>query len=546
MVSEDQKKEDLRQAIIKQVIMRTSPTVRIIGGDERIRVNWLLDFRALLLQPQWLNQYAELFWDCYGDQYPFQVCGMETAAISLVAAIVMKGIERKTPINGLYARKSRKRQGMLKQLEGTPNEHPVILVDDLIHSGSTFDKQIKILTDANLRVTGIFVLIAFRDTADYVFPLAHHLRIEHIFSLPDIGLPTEVTKKEPEKEAFELIWRFQAPGPLYNIVSEKSTPALDASRIYFGTDNGTFYALNQADGSIAWTYTVQKGGEDNSIFSSPLLSNNVLYFGAHDGAVHALDTRTGKQLWEYSGADWVRSSPCINTRHGIIYIGLEFGLLLQQGSIVALDAKSGTRRWHAKIRGSIESSPLYIEQENLVVIGDQEGIVHAYDGQSGSLRWRFGGNGPIYASFSYDSLSRLICFGSAGGIVYALFAPDGTPRFGNSSCGWIQSTPCLYERSLFISSLDKKVYAISLETGETIWTFATKGRISASATLFEKSLWCGSNDGNLYEIDPSNGTLRSSHQFSERIVNKIVYNPTSKNIFVPTQANELYCLRKKT
>src|SRR5665213_1522892 len=155
--------KDLKKAIAGIVLVRSNAGVRIISADETTRGEWIFDFRALLLQSKWIDQYAEIFWDLYADRYPFQVCGMESAAISLVAAIVMKGVERKTPVNGLFIRKSRKRKGLMKQVEGTPTDDPIILVDDLINSGGTFEKQIKILEQMEKKVSDIFALIAFRD-----------------------------------------------------------------------------------------------------------------------------------------------------------------------------------------------------------------------------------------------------------------------------------------------------------------------------------------------------------------------------------------------
>ena len=64
-----------------------------------------------MMQPLWLDAYATLFWERYAGSFPFQVCGMESAAISLVAAIVLKGHAKGKDVNGLFVRKSRKRMG---------------------------------------------------------------------------------------------------------------------------------------------------------------------------------------------------------------------------------------------------------------------------------------------------------------------------------------------------------------------------------------------------------------------------------------------------
>jgi outer membrane protein assembly factor BamB len=433
---------------------------------------------------------------------------------------------------------------MLKQIEGRPDDTPVILVDDLINTGSTFNKQISVLTDAGLHVSKIFVLLAFRDPCSYRFPLVPDIQIGHLFTLRDFGQPLEVPPPEIDGKSFSIEWKFAAPIPHYNVVSEKSGPVIDGDCIYFGSDNGIFYALNQSNGTIKWMYSIKNGSEQSAILSTPALHNGILCFGASDGAVHALDAKTGALQWKYEGADRVGSSPCIGTSRQLLFVGLEFGLWVSRGGIVALDIRTGKTQWQAKIRGAAQSSPLYIEREQLVVIGDNDGGIHAYHPQTGALRWRRAIRGGIFSSFAYDQFRRLICFGGMDGTFYAISAQDGEPVFGKDSWGGIASTPVIRDRIVYISSLNKKLYAVNLDTGNDIWSFTTRGRIFSSPTFFDGSLWIGSNDGKLYEIDPDSGRQRSSFQTSERIVNRPVYNADTKRIFLPTQANEIYCLQR--
>ena len=84
--------DDLKQAIREHVLKRREDGEHIIIREEEgATAPWLFDFRALMLQPHWLNRYADIFWERYASHYPFQVGGMEAAGIPLVAAIIMKG-----------------------------------------------------------------------------------------------------------------------------------------------------------------------------------------------------------------------------------------------------------------------------------------------------------------------------------------------------------------------------------------------------------------------------------------------------------------------
>ena len=532
---------DLKDAIAKGAFVDGAQT-RIIDKDEQAREKWLFDFRNILLQPELLNRYAEIFWQLYASRYPFQVCGMESAAISLVSAIVMKSVERGTPVNGLYIRKSRKRQGLMKRIEGSPTSDPIILVDDLINSGGTFDKQVTVLADAGLHIVEIFALLAFRDKSAYD---ALNTPIKALFTLEDFGIPL-LTQKTPEvvHNAFEVLWKFEAPNPSYNYVLPKSAPVTDERNVYFGSDAGIFYALDQNTGTIVWNFKVGKHTAEKGIFSSPALHNGIVYFGAYDGNVYALDTKSGKELWQYDRADWVGSSPAISEKLGLLFIGLEFGLFRKQGGVAALNLTTGKEIWRAGTPKLTHSSPLYIEDENMVVIGSNDATVYAYRAGTGELVWRFNANGDVKASFAYDKKRRLIFFGTLKGVLYAL-SVQGIPLYAKEVGAGMYSTPLVDKDTVYFASLDKCIYALDAGTGKEKWAFPTSGRIFASPVMIESSLWCGSNDGRLYEIAPASGTLRRSFQVSERIVNKITYNQTSKYFFVPTQANEMYCILRK-
>jgi len=131
------------------------------------------------------------------------------------------------------------------------------------------------------------------------------------------------------------------------------------------------------------------------------------------------------------------------------------------------------------------------------------------------------------------------------GSLYAVHAEDGSLKFSHGTHESIFSTPLVCGDLVYIGSLDKFIYAVDLDTGLPRWHFQTDGRVFASPVIAEHALWVGSNDGRLYELDAETGALRSFFQATERIVNAIAYNEKTKLFFVPTVANELYCLRKK-
>ncbi len=537
-------RDDFKRAIADRVFI-SAQNATIVQRDEREpEAKWIFDFRAVMLEPQWLDAYAELFWEKYASRYPFQVGGQETAGIPLVAAIVMKGVQRGTPVNGFFIRKSRKRDGLMKFIEGTLTDDQIILVDDLINTGTTVNKQVKILADIEKKVDTIFAILAFRAQEAYA-PLSEKgIHVDTLYRISDFGLKLLTDTTTSLAEQFEVLWRFAAGEPSFNYVVPKSAPIIDAERVYFGSDRGIFWALNKNDGAVAWKFEVGKHPKYKGIFSSPALHGGTVYFGAYDGNVYALDAVTGERQWTNSDADWIGSSPALAPDLGLVFVGLEFGLWRKRGGIAALDMKTGRCVWKDISPALTHGSPLYIKEEEMVVIGSNDGVLRAYDAKGGKMLWQFASDGPIQARPAYDAVNRQIVFSSTEAGLY-IVTLTGIVRHTVRTVGGFYSNPLVQGAVVYAASLDKTLYAIDLESGKIRWNFQTTGRIFASPTIADGSVWIGSNDGRLYEIEPISGEFLRSFQFSERIVNAIAYDAEKKLLFVPTVANEIYCLRRK-
>lgn len=536
----------LKQIIAEKVFVRPAETTPIASRGALSRdPQWFFDFRAIVFDANVLDYIAEEFWRRYGDRYPFQVGGLESAAIPLITAIVLKGRERGTPVHGFFLRKSRKRDGLMRMFEGGLTDDPVILVDDSINSGQSTNRLLLALKEAGRRVSDIFVILRFRSTEAYgELARVSGARIDSIYSLEDFGMPLLQKSPDVPQQSFEILWRHSGGKPSFNMVVEKSAPVTDGRRVYVGSDNGVFWAIDAATGKPVWEFKIGRHPKWKGIFSSPALHDGIVYFGAYDGNVYALEAETGEKKWVYAEADWVGSSPLVAPDLGLLFIGLEFGLLRKRGGIVALKLSSGERAWGHKMPEYTHGSPLYIKDERIVVIGSNDGVLYAYDAKSGEPRWHFKTGGPIKASAAYDPKRRLVIFGSWDGSFYALDAKTGIKKFSFASETPIFSTPLVHGDIAYSASLDKHLYAIHLDSGESMWSFLTHGRIFSSPVVARGSVWIGSNDGRLYELDPETGELRSFFQATERIVNAIACDERTGHLYVPTVANELYCIRK--
>jgi orotate phosphoribosyltransferase len=67
----------------------------------------------------------------------FQLCGLESGSLPLISAIQQNALKFNININSFTVRKKRKSYGLFNFIEGIPTEAPVIIIDDLINSGSS-------------------------------------------------------------------------------------------------------------------------------------------------------------------------------------------------------------------------------------------------------------------------------------------------------------------------------------------------------------------------------------------------------------------------
>ncbi len=518
------------------------------------KVDWIFDFKSKSFSRVFLREFAECFWKEIGARYGnhVQVGGMEIGAIPLVSGVLLLA-KNDGRASGFYIRKSRKKNDLANLIEGgLSTETPIILVDDILNSGTTMRKQVEILKERGYRISAVFVCLRFRDKVYYQDLIDQGIEILSIFELNDLSavLPVKnLPSRSPELLLYSSVYKItltQKPN-LYRVES-KSAPVLADDFLYIGTDDGTFYCLGADDGSVVWTYRILFGRHGRRICSMPVVFENKIIFGSYDGNIYCLDRFSGKREWVFMDADWVGSSPCIDDEGGIVYVGLGFGLLKKQGGMAALDAKTGKALWkYYQMPGLTYASPAYSKRQRMVVCGCEDGFFYAFDSKKGRLLWKFKTSGSVRQGAVFDEERKLIIFGSMDGGVYVLHSETGMLYRRFEGLFGFCSTPIVTNRYIIIGSLDRRVYCFDLVSRKTVWIFETSGRIFSSPVLDRESIFIGSNDGILYELDIYGGRLLSKTQFSERIVDRVFVSHRSdgrREIYIPTHACELYKVRE--
>jgi outer membrane protein assembly factor BamB/orotate phosphoribosyltransferase len=522
--------------LIQKEVFKQDEIKKISLDGEGVEKSWIFDFKATSLRADFLQEYSGSFWGAFTDISSIQIGGMEAGALALIASV---SLGSKIHTNTFYIRKSRKKSDLANLIEGEMEKDiPIVLVDDILNSGSTFKKQILILEERGYKVMALFVCLRFRDMSYYKEITDKGIAVYSIFELNDFAKVLPVanlvnkekidTLKYTEKYSISLTNK-----PNLYVVVSKSAPLLIGDHLYVGVDGGYFYCLNKNDGSVVWVYKVMFGAGGKYILSSPAVYKDTVIFGAYDGNVYCLDRFTGKKKWVFVDADWVGSSPCIDESRGVVYIGLEFAIQGKQGGVVAIDIETGKEIWkNYSIKGYVHATPLYNKKYDLVFCGSNDHFMYAMDARSGEIVWRFEVGGDIKYGSVVDEERGLLIFGAFDGYLYIIKIKDGSLYHKFQAYAGFYSTPIIVEGTIVIGSLDKYVYCFDISIKQLVWKKSTLGRVFASPTLYGKSIFIGSNDGRLYELDYRTGVLITTTQFSERIVNKAQVEGVGDKIIV--------------
>lgn len=144
------------------------------------------------------------------------------------------------------------------------------------------------------------------------------------------------------------------------------TPAVLGDLAYFGTEAGTFFAVDWKAARVAWTFAPERGSQP--FRSSPAVIESCVVFGGRNKIVQALNPKTGDELWSFAAKNRVDSSPVI--------VGDRAFIGSSDGRLYALDLKTGKEAWVYEAGGGFSGSPAVAQGR--LVIASEKGVVYCF------------------------------------------------------------------------------------------------------------------------------------------------------------------------
>ena len=164
-------------------------------------------------------------------------------------------------------------------------------------------------------------------------------------------------------------------GPLSSTTSF-SRLAVDPNneQVYFGNNDGTFFALNQ--NGLLWTKETG-GGIGGEAVISP---EGHVFIGSEDGFIYALDAE-GNDLWKTDVSGQLHNEMYMDPESGDIFV--QSGLK----DLTRIDEETGSELWSVPIEGWQQGTGIEVGPDGTLYVAGVLGGVFAVNPENGDIYW---------------------------------------------------------------------------------------------------------------------------------------------------------------
>jgi outer membrane protein assembly factor BamB len=325
---------------------------------------------------------------------------------------------------------------------------------------------------------------------------------EWTFFRGDAAMSGYTTIRLPDNPA--LLWTYKSE------LRTSSSPLVYHGTVYWSDRRGRIQGVDSR-GNLCFTYAFETAVE-----ATPIIEDSVLYIGRIDGTMSALSLATKDTIWNFETWGQISASPNIVNFEGrkAIVVGS------YDNYLYCLDIRDGTEinRFESGyyINGAVA------QWKDCVIFGGCDGWVRIVDCSTGIQTDSLETEAYIPAS---PAVSGDYCYiADYSGNIYELFLRNGkferTKKIveSQSESSTFVSVPAVSDKTLFVVSDDRYVYAINRTDGAVNWKYLLKGNTGESSPVVcrDKVIVC-TKTGIVSILDAQKGTLLWEYDTGEQI-----------------------------
>jgi len=248
--------------------------------------------------------------------------------------------------------------------------------------------------------------------------------------------------------------------------------------------------------------------------------DGIAYVGTVDGRVVAINSSTQSKQWDYTitPATTIYTTPIVDG--DLVYIGTYSGKILALNTLARSQdlpfpqARYSEWEWDCPIENA-KSNAIVADlamSEDALYVASSNGRVYSLDKGSGDENWKRE-DIPVLAEKLWTSpviQGNTLYVSTFDGYIYALSAETGELLdWSFESEAGFASSPVIYEDTIFLGSFDRYLYAVKIGGDAPMWKFPQEKPAGnwfwASPIINEGIVYAGCLDGKLYAISAETG-----------------------------------------
>lgn len=275
----------------------------------------------------------------------------------------------------------------------------------------------------------------------------------------------------------------------------------------------------QASGSldVAWRQSFGNGSDNNRrLIGRPVVAEGHVFTIDASGEVYAHDADTGARLWATrldgpNRHDRMSFGGAVAYDNGRIFAHSGFNFF------VALDASTGAEIWRTETLVPFHGAPTVVDGRVFVTSDDNELL--ALEADTGAVMWTYQGiveTARLLTAPSPAVLGDIVVAPFASGELIALRVQNGNPIWSDSLTGSagltalsdindVAGSPVIMDNTVYAMSHSGLLVAISLRTGERLWTQPAGG--SHAPWIAGNYMYITTNEAEVVCLDRRDGSV---------------------------------------
>ena len=241
-----------------------------------------------------------------------------------------------------------------------------------------------------------------------------------------------------------------------------------------------------------------------------------------------------RQVWQYDAGSGITATPLV--RDNVVII------CTLKGELHAVDLQSGKRIGYLTLDGAATGTPVWSGTAVCIPISTEDETIESINVHDGTRNWRVKLGQSESSPLLYD---RRLYVTSLNGVLYCLNVTNGDEiwKFQTATDDErkpIRSSPASDSSVVVFGCDDGILYAIERATGIQMWKFKTGESIFATPVIARGRVVFGSLDGKVYCLELRTGRLYWSFDTKSRVFGAASSNDTLA--FVGTTDGHCYAL----